>query len=84
MKNIYVVGEAKHYADFIEGANLVDTIAEADIVVFTGGEDVTPSLYGAKAHPKSFYNPLRDKEEITMFNKIKPHQLVVGICRGLK
>ena len=82
MKNIYVVGEAKHYADFIEGANLVDEISEADIVVFTGGEDVTPSLYGASLHPKTFCNPLRDKSEISVFNSIRPNQMVIGVCRG--
>ena len=83
MKKVYVVGDAEHYADFITGVKLVDNIEDADIVVFTGGEDVDPELYGAKRHPLTFCNRNRDDYEIEMFKKIKEHQLVVGICRGL-
>lgn len=82
MKNIYVVGTDKHYADFIEGANLVDNIEDANIVIFTGGEDVTPSIYGANPHPRTFSNIKRDIVEIAQFKKINKSQLAVGICRG--
>ena len=37
MKKVFVVGEATHYADFIVGAELVNDLEEADIIVFTGG-----------------------------------------------
>ena len=82
MKKVYVVGEAKHYASFITNIKLVDDITTADIVVFTGGEDVDPSLYNAEKHPKTYSNLARDLYEKEMFEKIKPHQLVIGICRG--
>lgn len=82
MKKVYVVGEAKHYADFITGVSLVENIEDADIVVFTGGEDVDPSMYGAKKHPQTYSNLQRDLYEKEMFEKINPNQLVVGICRG--
>lgn len=82
MKKVYVVGEAKDYANFIDNIELVDDINDADIVVFTGGEDVDPSLYDAEKHPKTFSNIQRDLYEKEMFEKIRPDQSVIGICRG--
>lgn len=82
MKKVFVVGEATHYADFIVGAELVDDLEEADIVVFTGGEDVDPSLYGEDKHETTWSNIKRDLEEKAIFEKIRPNQLVIGICRG--
>lgn len=83
MKNVYVVGEAKHYANFITGVKLVDTLEKADIVIFTGGEDVDPSLYGEEKYQETFSNIERDLYEKSIFEQIKPNQLVVGVCRGL-
>ena len=83
MKKIFVVGSALNYAGFINDNLLVDNIEDADIVMFTGGEDVDPSVYGCKKHPTTYSNISRDKEEIAQFKQIKPHQLVVGVCRGL-
>ena len=82
MKKVYVVGSAKHYANFITGVKLVDDIDTADIVMFTGGEDVTPALYGAKAHPATYCDPERDEYETEMFKKVRSDQFVIGICRG--
>lgn len=82
-KKIYVVGSQKQYANFIDDFNFVNDISIADIVIFTGGEDVDPSLYGCKKHITTFSNIDRDEEEIKMFKQIRPDQLAVGICRGL-
>lgn len=81
-KKIYVVGNQLHYANFITDHNLVDNIEDADIVIFTGGEDVHPSLYKCKPHPTTYANLQRDMEEVAEFRKIKSNQLVIGICRG--
>lgn len=83
MKKVYVVGEAKNYANFIVGASHVDNIEDAEIVIFTGGEDVDPSLYGEEKHKTTYSNIDRDLYEKEMFEKIQPNQLVVAICRGL-
>lgn len=80
---VYVVGTAKYYADFMKNIKLTDKIEEADIVLFTGGEDVTPSFYGCKKHPRTYSNIHRDLEEKIVFEKIRKDQFVVGICRGL-
>ena len=80
---VYVVGSAKYYADFMKNIKLTDKIEEANVVLFTGGEDVTPSLYGCRKHPKTFCNTRRDFEENTVFAKISEDQFIIGICRGL-
>lgn len=81
-KRIYVVGPAKLYSKWIRNHELVDNLEDADIVMFTGGEDVTPSLYNAQQHPTTYSNIQRDLEEKAVFEKVKPNQLCIGICRG--
>ena len=58
--NVFVVGRATNYANFIEGAQLVDNPEKADIVLFTGGEDVDPSLYGCEKHSCTYSNIKRE------------------------
>lgn len=82
-KRVYVVGPQIEYANFINNHILVDNISDADIVLFTGGEDVTPSYYGCKKHRTTVNNIKRDKYELSEFNKISKDQLAIGICRGL-
>ena len=83
MKNIYVVGPSKEYANFINDANLVDNLKDANIIIFTGGEDVDPSLYKRNRSINTFSNIKRDLAEKEVFQQIRPDQLVIGICRGL-
>ena len=83
MKKVFVVGPAKNYSRWITDHVLVDSVEEADIVLFTGGEDVDPSLYGCKKHPSTYSNIQRDLEEKAIFEKVRPDQLCLGICRGL-
>ena len=79
---IYVVGGADNYVNFIENVQLVDKLEDAQLVVFTGGEDVTPSLYGCKKHRTTYSNLRRDQAEQAIFNKIDPNkQVCLGICR---
>lgn len=82
---IYVVGGNNYYVNFIKDVEIVDNLEDAQLVVFTGGEDVTPSLYGCKKYSTTFCNPRRDKEEWEIFKRINPKtQIVYGCCRGLK
>lgn len=82
MLKVYVVGPAKYYSSWIENHELTDNLEEADIVLFTGGEDVDPSLYGCKKHHTTYSNIKRDLDEKAIFEKVKPNQLCIGICRG--
>lgn len=79
---IFVVGPAKHYSDWIYNHELTDVLEEADIVLFTGGEDVDPSLYGCEPHPTTYSNLDRDRKEKEIFDSVRPDQLCLGICRG--
>lgn len=65
------------------GWELVDNFKKADLVQFTGGEDVTPAMYGQGAHPHTMNNEARDKYEMFMFDAALAHGIpVAGICRG--
>lgn len=84
MIKVYVVGRGIGYARWIENKELVNNIEEADVVLFTGGEDVNPALYGAQPHPSTYFTPQRDAAEVDAFNKMRPGQVALGICRGLQ
>jgi gamma-glutamyl-gamma-aminobutyrate hydrolase PuuD len=81
-KKIYVVGNSREYSRWIKNHELVDNLADADIVLFTGGEDVDPSLYGKQKHHTTYSNIHRDLQEKEIFDQVKPNQLCLGICRG--
>ena len=53
------------------------------LVVFTGGADVTPAVYGEEANPKTGNNPPRDKFESKVFDRsVELKKNIAGICRG--
>ena len=80
---IYVVGPSVGYAKWIDKAILVNSLDIADLVLFTGGEDVTPKLYGQNIHPKTSYNIKRDISEQIIFKKAAFQGIpMLGICRG--
>lgn len=81
---IFVVGGDLVYTNFIKDAEIVSDIKKADVVLFTGGEDVDPSLYGCKKFSNTYSNLDRDLEEKKIFESVDPNkQVCLGICRGL-
>lgn len=81
-RKIYVVGDDFEYANWM-GGKLTQTIEEADLIVFTGGEDVDPSLYGEKRNPQTYSNITRDRlEEKEYLKALQLHIPIIGICRG--
>ncbi len=53
------------------------------LVVFTGGSDVQPSLYGENTNPRCHCKPQRDAQEVEVFKKALAHGIpMFGICRG--
>jgi len=80
--NVYVVGGAINYANWIKNLKLVNSPEKAQIVLFTGGEDVDPSIYGCKKYPRTWSNIARDRQEKAIFDELSSDQLVLGICRG--
>lgn len=82
MRKIYIVGGGVGYANWMEGT-IVDKMEDADLVVFTGGEDVHPDFYGHPRHPRTGANYPRDRYEMQQFDvatKLGKH--IIGICRG--
>lgn len=63
------------------GYIITENINEADIVVFTGGADISPSLYGEKLHAKTNPMPARDHRELLMY-RAAWGKFKFGICRG--
>lgn len=83
-KKVFVVGPAKYYSRWIKDHQLVEDMKDANIVLFTGGEDVDPSLYGCECHRTTSSNIARDLKEKDIFEQVRSDQLCLGICRGLR
>lgn len=67
------------------GCKAATSPEEADLVVFLGGEDVDPALYGEKPHKSTHFNPKRDEREIELFGKCIANDIpMFGICRGMQ
>lgn len=58
------------------------SILDADIVIWTGGQDVSPNLYGEKALPWTTFNPKRDLNDMMAYHFSSRAKLRLGICRG--
>ena len=56
---------------------------EADVVVFIGGEDINPKMYGEAAHPTTYFTEVRDHVEQLHYNRcVADKKVMFGICRG--
>jgi len=55
---------------------------DIDLVLFTGGEDVDPELYGETKGQFTYINKGRDKKERDVFNFFKGYVPMLGVCRG--
>lgn len=85
MKKVLILCSSFDYRNLFEslGLEVTTVLEEASLVCFTGGEDVSPSLYGDKAHETTFNSTYRDKIEQEVFNLAEALSLpMVGICRG--
>lgn len=87
IKSVYVVppeyGVDTLFSSF--GYKTVSSPYDADAIVFTGGADIDPGLYGQERLPDTFTNPVRDQIETRLFQtmqKDRPDIPMIGICRG--
>lgn len=85
-KRVFIVGGGMggYTALFLKfGFELCEEPANAHLVVFTGGEDVSPGLYGDEQHVYTYNNPRRDADEKEVFDLCTKYGIpMVGICRG--
>lgn len=82
---VFIVGGGFAYEDMFiaEGWSVVDTVDSADLIQFTGGEDVYPGLYGEGIHPTTNYNLARDRFEAVVYQLgLQTRVPMAGICRG--
>lgn len=91
MTKVLIVGNVEHQDDYCSyrqmylanGFKIVYELSEADLVQFTGGEDVSPSLYGHDRHTTTGNNPYRDEIETAIYLLCAEQGIpCVGICRG--
>jgi len=59
-----------------------DPIPSIDLMLFTGGEDVDPAIYGEKIGKHTAINQERDIVESKMFRRMNAKVPKLGICRG--
>lgn len=81
---VYVVGGDKSYTNlFLDKIEIMSEIKDANIVLFTGGEDVHPSYYGEEKGEFTGCNIDRDRREVKAFNEARLYnKFCVCICRG--
>ena len=85
MKKVFIVGGNNTIAEmFIKAGYAITKRAdECDLAVFTGGEDVTPALYGQERHKATHFSIQRDLNERSVFTYLFDKDVpMIGICRG--
>jgi len=86
--DVFVAGspyEEKQFAEmFVRSrCHKAATPEEADLVVFSGGPDVDPLLYGETAHHSTRTDVPRDKRDVELYAFcLKQGIPMLGICRG--
>jgi GMP synthase-like glutamine amidotransferase len=80
---IFLAQKWSEYTSWLENVEIVKNIEDAQIVLFEGGEDVHPLIYGEKQHPSTSPNIDRDLVEIEIYRKaLRLNKHIMGICRG--
>lgn len=60
----------------------LEATEDFDVIMMTGGADLSPSLYGEKIIPGTSINAARDLKEVGFISKKGSKRPKVGICRG--
>lgn len=84
MKVFIVNGSGAYRNMFLSlGWLIADALQDANLICFTGGEDVSPDLYHSDKHPATHSNLYRDEREKLIFAEALQLGIpMVGICRG--
>lgn len=84
-RSVFIVNGSSAYSQMFvkEGWSIAKTLKGADLVQFTGGEDVSPYLYGEGVHPTTGHNVNRDLREKAEYDLAQELGIpCAGICRG--
>lgn len=85
MTKIFIEGtEPNHDTLFKKyGWEIVNSPKQADVVLFTGGEDVNPTLYHHDKHRSTHFNEHRDEVCLELFSHcVMNEKPMIGVCRG--
>ena len=86
MRKVYIEGERDgSYHDMWRrwGYTPTKILDDADVVQFTGGEDVDPALYDEVAHSTTYFSRTRDEWCIDIYQWCLAKGIpMAGICRG--
>ena len=64
-------------------ADILQSAAPMDGILFSGGGDIHPMYYGAPVLPSMVYEPERDAFELSLFRHcVATNKPMLGICRG--
>ena len=83
--SVFIVGGGLQYEEMFRsmGWLIADNMKKATLIQFTGGADVSPSLYGHGRHFHTSSSLMRDQRERLIFNMgFKWNKPMAGICRG--
>ncbi len=87
MNGIFEGGGLPVMLPFVKSKNDIKALVKKfDGFLFTGGQDINPSLYGQPLYDCSDeISPKRDELELNLFKAIlKENKPVLGICRGMQ
>jgi len=86
--DVYVAGDSYDqiaFADLFVRASCrrARTPEKADLVVFTGGVDVDPSLYGEEKYHTTHFDKKRDEMDMNLYKTCLEEGIpMFGVCRG--
>jgi len=85
MLKIFILG-SQNYANWIQArteVEFVDSVKDADLVFFTGGSDVNPSIYGDVKYRTTYCDEKRDEYESAIYKEALAKKVpMIGVCRG--
>lgn len=82
---VFIVGGGMQYMRMFFEAGLkgARSVEDANIICFTGGEDVDPRMYDQKPIEATYFNPRRDAYEAGIYGEaLALKKPMIGICRG--
>jgi GMP synthase-like glutamine amidotransferase len=84
-KKVYIENRSMDYVKMWQlfGYSPTSNYELADVIQFTGGYDVRPTLYGENPHPQTVSSRDRDEKCLEIYNyALKNSVPMAGICRG--
>jgi putative glutamine amidotransferase len=80
---VYHANQNYNYSNWIPCSTPWGNIGECDLILFEGGEDIHPLIYGDVVGEFTYTNIDRDIKEVALFKKaLDLKKPILGICRG--